>query len=201
MTNPINPITRYKDRPSPHDMVDVSLDIETLSKENNAVVISIGAAINDTGDHIYEFYEFCNLHDQTQWKRDVDGATCVWHMQHNVTRFCHNIASMGEVSTVKTILTRLHLFFEQLDKPACVWMNSPRFDAAILQSLAEDAEMELPWEYWQEEDLRTIRTLAELRAPELYAALPDPPNDAHDALADAIYQLEIISRCKTILNC
>jgi hypothetical protein len=190
---------RYKDRPFAHEMQDVSLDIETLSRKGDAVVVSVGIATYDDGPN---FYEHFNAEEQMGWNRHIEAEAIIWHMQKHPKQYARDVAKMARAVRTLLVFNKIDEFIVSLKYTPRVWMNSPRFDGDILQSLALDAGLSgLPWEYWQECDLRTIRTCAELRNANEYAQLPDPPKDAHDALADAIYQLEIISRCKTILNC
>lgn len=82
-------VTRYKDRPLAHEMQDVSVDIETLSHEDNAVVISIGVATHDGGA---TFYEHFNLEQQMEWKRHVQLETMEWHMQEHPKMYARDIA-------------------------------------------------------------------------------------------------------------
>lgn len=181
--------------------VDVSLDIETLSLKPNAVVMSIGACTADKGFHCYLLQE-----PQIFKRRDVDPETIEWHRNDHLALFTTqttqcSLRGLSPAVALETLCAWFAALQTQHEgNEIQVWMNSPSFDGVILQDLANDFATPLPWTFRQERDLRTLKALAS-QCCDGQVILPDKPNNAHDALADAKYQLEVISRCKTILNC
>lgn len=183
-----------------YDVIDVSLDIETLSLKPNAVVLSIGACTVDKDFHGYLLQE-----PQIFKRRDVDPETVEWHRNDHLTLFTAQTTqcSLRGLSPA-VVLESLYAWFAALQLQHCgneiqIWMNSPSFDGVILQNLANDFATPLPWTFRQERDLRTLKKLALVLEPDLMDAI-QPNNNAHDALADAQHQLKIISHCKTILG-
>ena len=181
-------------------IVDVSLDIETMARDPKAIVISIGACTQDAHFHCY-----LNFKEQLALNRLLEADTLAWHMENHSDLFTQQLVAILRVDEILfNIFKGLKRWFihNNLMETNCqVWMNSPSFDSVILSNLAEQANFPLPWIYKQERDLRTLKALAEDKAPYKYAHLPNPPDNAHDALVDAKYQLEIISQCKRILQC
>lgn len=188
------------------DSIDVSLDIETYSLDiPNAAVISIAACTHDAGFEVY-----LERKEQLELGRHFDPETLEWHQEIHPMWLKQALrrTAPGVGLYAHGGLERLHWWVsntvrtnEPADEPIHVWMKTPRFDAGILEHLAKQADTELPWTFRDECDLRTLTILARSRNSDEYALLPKKPDNAHDALVDAKYQLEIISRCKTILNC
>lgn len=185
-----------------YDVIDVSLDIETYSLQPNAAVISIGCCTHDE-----QFEVYFSRDSQMRFDRNFDEETIKWHLDNHSELYLemqHKVQTVG--GAISTGLIELNHWFRNRVcgnvAPAIqVWMNSPSFDSVILNDMAKQIGTELPWSYREERDLRTLKAMAKTRNADEYALLPSPPDNAHDALADAKYQLEIISRCKTILNC
>lgn len=193
---------RYKGRPFPWEQPDVSVDIETLALGENAAVINIAVVTRDLSPpKEQQCVQYFNLEEQMEWERDMDMSTLLWHLQNHPKVFVHDLKQMLSATKIITALSKLHLFFEQFENPPRVWMRHPHFDHPIMEALANRAEMNLPWKYWQCEDVHTILNCAKMRHAGEKILLPEKPDNAHDALVDATYQLEIVSRCKTILNC
>ena len=179
-------------------IVDVSLDIETMARDPKAIVISIGVCT-----HKARFHCYLNFEEQLKLDRLLEADTLAWHMQNHSALFISQFAEVLKV-TEKLFntfheLKRWFIHNNLMENNCQVWMNSPSFDSVILSDLAEQANTELPWIYKQERDLRTLKALAKCRFPQAYAKLPSKPNNAHDALADAQYQLKIINDCEDIL--
>ena len=179
-------------------IVDVSLDIETMARDPKAIIISIGACTQDAHFHCY-----LNFKEQLALNRLLEADTLAWHMVNHTTLFTQQLATVLQTNkTLYAAIDSLNAWFTKhvYANGLCqVWMNSPSFDGIILSDLAKQINTALPWTYKQERDLRTLKALAEDKAPYKYAHLPDPPDNAHDALIDAKYQLEIINGCKAIL--
>ena len=179
---------------------DLSLDIETLALEDEAVILSVaivGSPFTDSGAIFYSHLDI--EYQMFKLQRTVTADTLRWWMDTNDELF---------VSTLRTCLAyglapdeffaRMQNYFFGYN--CRVWMNPPRFDADILENLAKQMGTKLPWTFRDESDLRTLRALAQEKSPALYATLPPKPIGAHDALVDATYQLEIVKRCKSIIN-
>lgn len=186
------------------DIIDVSLDIETYSLNiPNAAIISIACCTHDANFEIYLQRE-----EQERLDRHFDTETIEWHtVEHPIwyNIACNMTSADKDMSARNTLLQLRHWFqkyiYENAQPAINLWMKPPKFDSMILNHLAKQVNIELPWDRHDERDLYTLQAMAKSRNFHEYRLLPPPPDNAHDALVDAKYQLEIISRCKTILNC
>ena len=181
-------------------MIDISLDIETLDLSTNAVVLSVAAT--DGHNH---FYEFLHLEEQIlNLKRTMSASALTWWIEGQPEMFVDLLQRASKGDTTLNFFLNLELWFRQVTaqyaKPFTVWMNPPRFDGAVLENLANQCGTKLPWTFREEGDYRTLKNLAQQAGDSTFAIPPKPVN-AHDALVDAKYQLEVIHICKTQLKC
>ncbi len=184
-------------------IIDVSLDIETYSLNiPDAAIISIACCTHDANFEMY-----LNRQEQEKLDRHFDIETIEWHqVEHPIW---YNIAgkftSPNKGIYVRDALLELcHWFtkyvYGNAESTINLWMKPPKFDSAIINHLAKQMKIELPWDRHDERDLYTLQAMAKARNAYEYDHLPSPPDNAHDALVDAKYQLEIINRCKEILK-
>lgn len=187
-----------------NDVIDVSLDIETLDLTESAIVLQIAACTYDS-----EFNLYLHMLDQAG-KRTFDPGTLLWHVEDHPQLFLDLVThAEREGQSVDFVFDQLRIWFDEVetanpDSELVVWMNSPSFDGAILKHMANQFEEVLPWTYRQERDLRTLKDMAKRRNAEQFEKLDQivpPLPEAHNAIADATYQLNVIGFCKTILNC
>lgn len=188
------------------DEINVSIDIETTSENiPNAAVLSIGV-VADNGT---QMHEYLNIEEQfLQLNRTASGK-CLefWLKDENIQLFKTHVTYALQGHYAQSMLDRLQHYFKELymqvdaNSKINVWMNSPSFDGVILLDLAHQFNRELPWSFRQERDVRTIKKLVQSREDSDNLHWPAYPDNAHDALVDARYQLEVVHFCKTILNC
>ena len=175
----------------------ISLDIETLSTNKNAVVLAIGATtISLDGSPEKTFYARLDPQEQIDMGRHVSASTIRWWMQQSnaaqVTTFD------GVTVKAATALELLTAWLAEEGSPP-IYTNGPAFDAAILESLAEDLKMRAPWSHRQNRDLRTVEESILLTSDEFlherfYARKERVYSNmvAHNALDDAKAQGEIV---------
>ena len=170
-------------------MKHVMIDIETLSLQPNAQVLSIGACVFDSAGNILDELE---LFPRFVEGRHISTDTVLWWLQQN------DAARMSIVSPErmprKDVHHQLEQFLlsagnEQLEPqddgtpvarftPPPIWAIGPQFDMVVLQSYFTD----LPslWGYRQINDARTLR--------QFYKGEWHRPRVEHSALADAVAQ-------------
>lgn len=176
--------------------MDVSIDIETLGVQPNALVVSIGACSFEPLDKRVirqdTYHEWLRREDQSG--RLVDLATVDWWQSQKVqgnpaAAFLDQPPSSG--TPVKHALASLAEFFERV-QPTCVWANSPSFDCVIVRSLFRDfGYMDAPWKFRCERDQRTLEYVLQVKGIELPLRC-DNFGNRHDALADAVTQAAYI---------
>jgi len=186
----------------PDNHQNFSLDIEAAGTTPGSVVFSIGIANDKTEEELYVVLPFTI---QMQNHLTSDKRTMIWHEKDNPEwpalqaqleeKNDTGLAGLGEALELV-----IQYFNDEAREayPRRVWMKSPSFDGVMLRELFTTVGYELPWEFREERDVRTIMALAKE-----FAALydfPDYSENAHDALADAKHQLAVVKYCREQLG-
>jgi hypothetical protein len=163
------------------------IDIETLSSDDNAAVISIGACMfnmrGETGD---EFLIAVDIEDAMRHGK-ASGDTIGWWMRQDESAWGHLFSGSPVTSEYAVEAFTLWL---QLRKPEFVWAKPPQFDIVILRNLFKRHMFKWPCHYRSERDLRTLMAVYNGTYPEAIT------NDAkHDPLADAVHQARVAAHC------
>lgn len=173
----------------PAHLDNLMIDIETLGRTPNAVIIEIAAVqfnprTGQTGKSI-------NLQIDQQSCVDlglqIDEDTVEWwsnqkhHYQWRITNPIH----------LKVALIQLTDFIKQsVGEDGQVWANGTDFDIAILRNAYDKCQMDFPYPYYNSRDVRTIS--------KMYPHIRDEyaREGAHDPLADCLYQIGYL--CQTL---
>lgn len=169
-------------------MNHVMLDLETMGKNPGCPVMSIGACLFDpmTGEIGQTFHEQINL----RYQPGLDSSTVIWWMKQSDdarSKFYDNERAADPIE----VLARFSTWFSQVPN-AQVWGNGSSFDCGILGALYRQWELEQPWKFWNERDVRTVVEMGQTVG---FDPRHDMPFDGvrHDALADAIHQAKYVS--------
>lgn len=163
---------------------NVMVDIETMGKSPKAPITSIGAVLFDPfGDWIGDrFYIHVSLENGLRSGKAADSDTLQWWMCQDEAARTAFVAGQCEAAPV---ITALEAFSAWLPDNAAPWANGAGFDFAILSNHYHDAGLPVPWKYWLEHDLRTLKRLY----PHVEI---DHEGIKHHALHDAIHQARLV---------
>jgi hypothetical protein len=172
------------------------VDLETLSTEINAAILSIGAIVfNPLDDGVEDcptFYQTIAIESNEREGRHISGSTVVWWLRQSEEA---RAALVTDTLPLHGALMRFQQWMIQY-RPIHCWANSPSFDCAILKHAFGQHNVHWPFAYWAERDLRTLKD----------AAYPngDSPKvtygTAHGALDDAIKQAILVQKCHAALR-
>lgn len=171
-------------------MLDIMIDLETLSTETDCVVLSIGAIFFDIEKDKLgaEFYSTLSIQDQLDRGRKISDSTLRWWLSQDLNVFKEALAP-NKVSNEDVLFG-----FDKFLRDNCsaikklnVWGNGSSFDISILESLFKCYGRVVPWSYNGVMDLRTFkRFVGNNRKIEV------PKDVKHNALADAEYQAQYV---------
>ena len=182
-------------------MNEIMLDIETLSTESNAKILSI-AAIKFNRDDIcttsilkdkeLSFYRKIELSSYDSYednKFHVDPKTVDWWRAQQAD--VRDEAVGGENrDPIKLVLLELSAFFGKCEK---VWANGSCFDCVIIENAFKTVGLNSPWKFWNVRDCRTIYDLANVSLKNIEKIYPECKDfPAHHALYDAYKQTLIV---------
>ena len=164
------------------------IDIETLSTQTNALVLSIAAVwfgVDGTTTALD-----VPLDPIAQPDRHIDPDTVRWWMGQNeharklLSTPADRYAPLPDVARV------LAAAVKEADE---IWANDPDFDCTILRDLFPD----IKWPFWKHRSVRTIKALA---GKEFLNSIPESGFVAHNALADATKQARVVTCILTKLR-
>lgn len=150
----------------------VVVDLETLSTRIDAVVTSIGIATLDPTrpEPIVGVGYRLRWDDQLGFGRRVSQSTLRFWLEQDRAVAQRELAGDEYCTTGALYAISPHL------RDVLIWGNGAAFDLAILRSLYEAFDLEVPWNYRNERCFRTLRDGREPLKPEV----------PHDPVSDAV---------------
>ncbi|EPI8950548.1 3'-5' exoribonuclease domain-containing protein [Escherichia coli] len=166
------------------------IDLETMGKNPNAPIISIGAIFFDpqTGDMGPEFSKTIDLETAGGV---IDRDTIKWWLKQSREA---QSAIMTDEIPLDDALLQLREFIDENSGEffVQVWGNGANFDNTILRRSYERQGIPCPWRYYNDRDVRTIVELGKAIDFDARTAIPFE-GERHNALDDARYQAKYVS--------
>ncbi|AHG08746.1 exonuclease [Escherichia coli] len=170
--------------------IHLMIDIETMGKNPNAAIISIGAIFFDpqTGDMGPEFSKTIDLDTAGGV---IDRDTIKWWLKQSREA---QSAIMTDEIPLDDALLQLREFIDENSGEffVQVWGNGANFDNTILRRSYERQGIPCPWHYHNDRDVRTIVELGKAIDFDARTAIPFE-GERHNALDDARYQAKYVS--------
>ena len=158
----------------------IHLDLETLDTAHTAQILSIGACYGAK-----TFYVEVNTNEYNPVHFTFSQATTEWWQKKG------GFKASVELRTPYEALVRLALWIEDIQsnvkEPLEIWANSPSFDCAILKYHFAYMNIECPWPFYMERDVRTVKALA----TQMHLNIRTFKNP-HNALEDALNQQKYV---------
>jgi len=138
------------------------VDLETLSTQPNAVITAIAAVPFNSTSWKYSkkeaFYKIIDIQSCLDAGLEVEGSTIYWWLQQSKTA---RQALFGTKDNPKISLSHALFLFtkyieDNLTSPTYIWGNGASFDLSILANAYNKLNKEIPWNYRNERDVRTL---------------------------------------------
>ena len=175
------------------EAVHVVIDLETLGTRPGSVILQIGAqAFSITGLKQCYDLNFNTYIDPMQSKSagfTEDSSTRDWwNNQAPKTR----AEVFAGITSPFQALMEFNFYLKGFgDKRSVyVWGNSPRFDCGLLEAYYQHYALEIPWEFRNERDLRTLAALFPQSC--LEAKVRFSNDNPHNGYWDAVYEAQVI---------
>ncbi|EFI5955666.1 exonuclease [Escherichia coli] len=166
------------------------IDLETMGKNPDAPIISIGAIFFDpqTGDMGPEFSKTIDLETAGGV---IDRDTIKWWLKQSREA---QSAIMTDEIPLDDALLQLREFIDENSGEffVQVWGNGANLDNTILRRSYERQGIPCPWRYYNDRDVRTIVELGKAIDFDARTAIPFE-GERHNALDDARYQAKYVS--------
>ena len=165
-------------------IMDVMLDLETLSVRPDAVILTFGAckfSPYKQHDIVDGIYFRVNVDEQIALNRHVDDNTVAWWGQQ-ADDVREEALGEGNRDSLDEFTRSLNRFIVGCDN---IWAQGPVFDIVILENLYRQLNLPCPWQFWQ---IRDSRTLLSTHGD------PRDKNKAglHNALEDCVSQAQAV---------
>ncbi|EEZ5361896.1 exonuclease [Escherichia coli] len=170
--------------------IHLMIDIETMGKNPNAAIISIGAIFFDpqTGDMGPEFSKTIDLDTAGGV---IDRDVIKWWLKQS--REAQSAILTDEIPLDNALLQLREFIAENSGEFFVqVWGNGANFDNVILRRSYERQGIPCPWHYHNDRDVRTIVELGKAIDFDARTAIPFE-GERHNALDDARYQAKYVS--------
>lgn len=183
-----------------NNTIDVMLDLETLGNKNSPVLIQLSAVAFklETGDFLAEYNTLVSPQSCVKAKLQSDGSTVDWWLQQDpavvkkvfvdaVTQGKDLSLALDEFSKYINDLKQTHKTKEVL-----VWGNGMLADNLWIKSAYAAANKEVPWMYWQDQDVRTIVSIGKRLLN--FDPKKDIPfvGEKHNAIDDCKHQIRYV---------
>jgi exodeoxyribonuclease VIII len=177
----------------------IMLDIETLGKESDAVVASIGAVVFDPDDlsiGISKQWNISDLQNQVDMGRKMDVSTITWWMEQSKDAIDK---TFNQKEWSYSTIDALGGFFDFCvsedgnqwsNSDIYIWGNGNMFDNVIMRSLYKTYEFNYPVSFRNDFDLRTIKWLFKDKLPTVESV-----GTGHNAVDDAMWQAKFLNAC------
>ncbi|HFV2115049.1 TPA: 3'-5' exoribonuclease [Escherichia coli] len=170
--------------------IHLMIDLETMGKNPDAPIISIGAIFFDpqTGDMGPEFSKTIDLDTAGGV---IDRDVIKWWLKQSREA---QSAIMTDEIPLDDALLQLREFIDENSGEffVRVWGNGANFDNVILRRSYERQGIPCPWRYCNDRDVRTIVELGKAIDFDARTAIPFE-GERHNALDDARYQAKYVS--------
>jgi exodeoxyribonuclease VIII len=171
------------------DRYQIMLDIETLGKKPDAVVLSVGAAVMDMATLTIVDRKYWLLDHEDQDGRSIDADTVLWWLQQSDAARSAFRSQLQE-SPEQFAFELGDLFTKYATTTP--WANGTNFDLPILADLVREYRKP-PWGY-RHQDMRSLATVMEnVLSWKDYSKQHNPT--AHNALDDAVCQANYVLEC------
>jgi len=167
-------------------MIHAMVDLETLSTNTNAVILTIGGVKFDPHTSVIPsqgMYFKVDVDSQTAIGREVMQETMDWWGEQ--TKEIQEEA-MGEKDRIplEQMTKNINKFAVGVD---IFWCQGPLFDYAILGNIYKQLGNPVPWQYWQIRDSRTLFSLVP-------RDLNEKRSGQHNALEDCYFQAKKVQK-------
>lgn len=175
--------------------IEIMTDLETLSTDDNALILTLGACAFDidTGKLCGQKYIRFSVEDQKTLGRHVSESTVAWWNRQSEAARNEAFNPIGAlplaeackefddwVVSTRKLDPKMELY---------MWANDPDFDLVKLTNAFRAVGKEPPWQYWEYQSVRTMKRLAK----KLKLTLPPREGTHHNAVDDAIHQTKIVT--------
>ena len=172
---------------------DLMIDTETAGLPPTGALMSIGACFFDLHTQTIgpTFNRTIHLASSVKHGGTMDPGTVLWWLRKDA-KAQKAVAYGGE--PIDLVLGEFSQWIAAHCRHEDVrpWGNGASFDLTIVDGAYKRLDMEAPWSFWNERCFRTVRN----QYPSVAYEPGEKGDEAHNALADAIFQVQHLFKIK-----
>lgn len=164
----------------------VMLALETMGTVSRSPILRIAAIEFDmvSGKTGRQFNGMINLQSCFDAGLIAQPKTIAWWLEQNEQARFGAITAIRDGGNLSEVLDEFTLFLRNLGHDFLLWGDSPRFDIALLHDAYHALGKEIPWNFRNERDVRTLTGFA----PEIKANA-EFHGDPHNLIDDCLHQI------------
>jgi hypothetical protein len=172
------------------------IDLETLSTSPDAVILTLGAITFNQEESLPETLTDEFLNSDRIFYRKIIIQSCVdaglnidketqmwWSKQDSNVRFESLEDETGRIELLQALEEFSIWISKNSIESSKIWANSPSFDCVILKEAYKKFNLQVPWKFWLERDVRTIMDLGGI------TPYGHKTHNKHNAVYDCYYQI------------
>lgn len=182
-------------------MKDIMIDFETLGTGKSCVLLSAGLVQFDlaTGKIGKSLYIVFDQQSQIDVGRTIDNSTVDWWNKQGLDAKVVLEQSMTVGTKWEEAIHQITEFIRSI-KGAVLWSNGANFDIAILEEVYWYGKTKQPWVFWKTECVRSAVSWCKRLTGKDPKKLVDPPQVAHNAIADCGYQIRFVCKAHELMK-
>lgn len=167
---------------------DVMVDIETMGLQPGCAILSIGAVAFDPNSVAYSnrFYRNIDLKDCIEQGFIVDPSTEKWWNEQSDEAKAH---LQENQLPILAALADFCFWYKKTVQAERIWCHGASFDVPIIGYAINQLGGEIPWNYKDVRDTRTLYDLADFDPSSI-----ERVGTHHNALGDAISQVRCVQK-------
>ena len=185
------------------------VDLETLSTDSNAVILTIGAVpFGSDGklimDDDFYFYERVELKSYNKYKNNefnCNWDTLVWWLKQEKEPLdeAFLIGPRYPIwDALQDFVNWIHIVCKTVsDNKINIWSHGKDFDVVVLENAFKVCNITCPWKFWDTRDTRTLYALTGVDMKRI--SMPEGFK-AHNAVGDCFKQIEGVRQAFNNLN-
>lgn len=141
-------------------MEHVMVDIETFGTSSNSVITSISLVEFDinTGKTNREVEYHIDINSSLEAGLHIDGGTVLWWLSQ--PKEAQELLVGGQHVAGFQLIEVLNYVADFLNTTQYIWGNSPRLDLGLMADSYKKLNMDIPWDFRKERDVRTLVAFA-----------------------------------------
>lgn len=174
----------------------IMLDLETLGNTADAVILSVAMVkFNLDEEHDDGMQVFLDVEEQMLAGRSCRWSSIMWWMEQDDAARKTMLAAEDRRLPVAVALEKVRTYINSTEYK--IWANGASFDPPVLSLLFKQHMIEVPWNFRNLLDIRTIKWLSKVRTDDV----PDIVGGTkHDALTDCLWQIQYLLRAMEVIK-